>query len=254
MDIPIDPITSSHYLIQFDDKTTKLVPASKMLSLIPKPHDTTSNSSHLLPPFLRLNSKITFEHKGQFHKGYLTKSPEGTYCFSYKLHVNKKHPNWRIPLPNLLSTWRDLCTDGILLPGHSVTSFIQGKSANFVRAVSLLWERPCSLLTALAATHPDSDTWLLSFREKKDGINSQDTYNILNLDEYHALQEKGAPRAILTMCVLTIKPDKMLRPHRAKAWIVVLENHKDQVWMKSGKYAPVLHLDTLRFIVSMAVE
>ncbi len=254
MDIPLDPTTSPHYLIRFDDGTAKLVPAFKMPSLIPKPHDTTSDSSHLLPPFLRLNSKITFKHKGQFHKGYLTKSPEGTYCFSYKLHVNKKHPNWSVPLPNLPSTWHNLCTDGILLPSHSITSFIWDKSANFVSAVSLLRECPCSLLTALAATHPDRDTWLLSFREEKDGINSQDTYNILNLAEYRALQEKGAPCAIPTMCVLTIKPDKMLHPHRAKARIIVLGNHKGWVWMKSEKYAPVLHLDTLRLIVSMAVE
>ncbi len=33
--------------------------------------------------------------------------------------------------------------------------------------------------------------------------------------QYRALREKGAPKAIPTMCVLTIKPDEMMRPHRA---------------------------------------
>ncbi len=140
------------------------------------------------------------------------------------------------------------------MTSHPVTSFIQDKSANFVSAVSLLQECPSSLLTALAATHPDCDTWLLSFHEEKDGINSQDTYDILNLAEYRALQEKGAPPAIPTMCIPTIKPDKMLHPHRAKARIVVLGNHKDRVGTKSEKYAPVLHPDTLRLIVSMVVK
>jgi hypothetical protein len=84
MDIPLDPTTSPQNLIQFDDGTTKLVPALKMPSLIPKPPEIAFNSSHLLPPLLSINSKITFKHKGQFHKGYLTKSPEGTFCFSYK--------------------------------------------------------------------------------------------------------------------------------------------------------------------------
>jgi hypothetical protein len=107
---------------------------------------------------------------------------------------------------------------------------------------------------ALVATHPDRDMWLLSFCEEKDGIKSQDTYNILNLVEYRALQEKGAPHAIPTMCVLTIKPDEMLHPHCAKARIKVLRNHKDWVWMKSEKYAPVLHPDTLGLIVSVAVK
>jgi hypothetical protein len=107
---------------------------------------------------------------------------------------------------------------------------------------------------ALAATHPDRDTWLLSFLEEKAGIESEDTYNKLTLAEYHALQENSAPWAIPTMRVLTIKPDKMMHPHRAKAWIIVLSNHKERIWTKSEKYAPVFCLDTLRLILSMAVE
>jgi hypothetical protein len=72
-----------------------------MDSLIPKPNVDMSERSHLLPPFLRLNSKITFEHEGQYHKGFLTQASNGDYCFSYKSHINKKHPNWSISLPNL---------------------------------------------------------------------------------------------------------------------------------------------------------
>ena len=56
------------------------------------------------------------------------------------------------------------------------------------------------------------------------------------------------------MCVLTIKPDEMLRPHRAKSRILVLGNHEDRIWTKSEKYAPVLRPDTLRLIVSMAIQ
>ena len=52
MDIPMDPATSLQYVILFNDGTTESVPASKMASLIPKPADPTSDSSHLLPPFL----------------------------------------------------------------------------------------------------------------------------------------------------------------------------------------------------------
>jgi hypothetical protein len=58
------------------------------------------------------------------------------------------------------------------------------------------------LLTALAPTNLDRDTWLLSFWEEKDGIKSQDTYDILSLAKYRALREKGAPSAIPIMCVL----------------------------------------------------
>jgi hypothetical protein len=64
MDIPMDPTSSPHYLILFDDGTTKSIPAADMLFLIPKPPVNTSDSTHRLPPFLQLNSKITFEHDG----------------------------------------------------------------------------------------------------------------------------------------------------------------------------------------------
>ena len=46
----------------------------------------------------------------------------------------------------------------------------------------------------------------------------------------------------------------MVRPHHAKARIVILGNHKDRIWTKSEKYAPVLHPDTLRLIVSFAIQ
>ena len=46
----------------------------------------------------------------------------------------------------------------------------------------------------------------------------------------------------------------MLLPHCAKSPIVVLGNHKDCIWTKSEKYAPVLRPDTLRIIVSMAIQ
>ncbi len=146
MDIPLDPTISPHYLIQFDDGTTKSVPASKMSSLIPKPSTDPSDSSHLLPPFLRLNSKITYEHDGQYHKGYLSKSQDGVYRFSYKSHVNKKFEDWGVPLPNLTSNWHELCTKGLLLPGHVSNTFLCPSrltnglepAANFVSASNLV--------------------------------------------------------------------------------------------------------------------
>ena len=114
-----------------------------MSSLIPKPHVATSDSSHLLSLFLRVNSKITFKHDGQFHKGYLTKSPDGTYCFSYKSHVNKKHPDWSASLPNLTPTWHKLCSEGTLYPGHLISIF--------------LWDnlQTSSALSASSGTAPD---------------------------------------------------------------------------------------------------
>ncbi len=98
MDIPFpldisasDGIESNQpYTILFDNDTTDSVPLSKMAGLIPplpvQPPSTNDHDS-LLPPFLRLNSCITHEHDGQYHKGYLTQC-NGVFWFSYKSHIN----------------------------------------------------------------------------------------------------------------------------------------------------------------------
>ncbi len=110
--------------------------------------------------------------------------------------------------------------------------------ASFVSAVNLHCDCPPSLLKALADTHSNREIWLESFFEEKHGIQSLDTYTKITLGEYHALREKGAPRAIPTMCVLTIKKDEHLRPLRAKSRIVVLGNHEDRPWSKSNNLLP----------------
>ena len=259
MDIPFDSTTSPQYLIIFDDGTSRAVPASDMPSLIPKPPPVSSDSTHLLPPFLQPGCKITYEHEGTLHKGFLGKSTDGVFRFSYKSHINKKLEDWGVPLPNLTSTWQDLCVEGTLIPGHQSSSFLRPPpprdgSASHVSAVNLKRECPRSLLSGLHPSHPDRETWLASFREEKSGIESQDTYVKIGLPEYRALRAKGVPRAIPTMCVLSIKKDEMLNPLRAKSRIVVLGNHEDRVWSKPEKYAPVLRPDTMRLLVSMAVE
>jgi hypothetical protein len=168
-----------------------------------------------------------------------------------------------VPLPNLQSTWVDLCVEGVLVPGHASHLFLCSPSslvpmtfepvASFVSAVNLHQDFPPSLLKALAETHPNQEIWLNSFYEEKQGIKSLGTYRKITLGEYRALREKGAPKAIPTMCVLTIKKDDNLLPLWAKSGIVVLGNHEDPVWSKSKQYAPVLCGDSLRFLVSHAV-
>jgi hypothetical protein len=238
MDIPLDPNTSPHYLVQYDDGTSSSIPAAKMPDFIPKPTVDISDNTHFLPPFLKVDSKITFEKDGQYHKGYLSQLPDGTYRFSYKSHINKKQEDWGAPLPNLATTWQDLCAEGLLLPGHNWSMFDCSASAHHVSAHNLLRKCPRSLLSALDIKHPDRDMWFESFWEEKDGFKSLNTYNKILLAEYRALCEKGAPCAIPTMCVLTIKKDEMMNPLHAKLHIVILGSHEDRVWTKQIRSGP----------------
>ena len=245
MDIPF-PCSSSlssedsmdlPYTILFDDGMTATVPFSKMADLIPPPPLVSTSPNSVSAKEKR--AKIKYEHDGQYHKGYLGQH-DGVYCFLFKSHVNKCKEDWGVPLPNLPSTWVDLCVEGILVPGHLSHSFLRSPTSNtpttfdpiafFVSVVNL--HRDClpSLLKALADTHPN--------RQKKRGIQSLDTYTKLTLDEYRALSEKGAPCAIPTMSVLTIKKDENLRSLRAKSRIVVLGNHEDRIWKRARSLLP----------------
>ena len=66
--------------------------------------------------------------------------------------------------------------------------------------------------------------------------------------------KKGAPCAILTRFVLTVKKDAHLLPVQAKSSIVVVGNHRDRFQNKSEEYAPVFRSDPFRFLVSMTVK
>jgi hypothetical protein len=200
MDIPFDPNFSPHYLILYNDGTSSSIPAVNMPDLIPKPTVNISDTNHLLPPFLHVGSKITFEKDGQYHKGYLTRTPEGSYRFSYKSHISKKHEDWGVPLFNLITMWQDLCTDGLLLPSHSWSSFDCTASAQQVSARNLLCKCPCPLLTALDLKHPDRDVWLVSFQEEKDGIKSLGTYIKIMLAEYSVFFVKKEPLEQFQQC------------------------------------------------------
>jgi len=114
--------------------------------------------------------------------------------------------------------------------------------------VNLHRDCPPSLLQALASTHPDREVWLRSYYKEKGGIEDMGTFRKITLGEYRALHEKGAPKAIPTMCVLTIKKDEQLMPLRAKSRIVVLGNRETHDWSKSDRFAPVLRFDSLRFL------
>ncbi len=75
MDIPFphDPSSDTsipNYIILFDDGSTASISLEQMAGIISPPPinvDDSDSAASLLPPFLRLNSRITFEHEGQYH-------------------------------------------------------------------------------------------------------------------------------------------------------------------------------------------
>ncbi len=121
----------------------------------------------------------------------------------------------------------DLCVDGVLLPGHVLQTFLCSLPlpqvstfdpiALFVSALNLHRDCPPTLLKALADLHPDQEVWLKSYQKEKGSLQSLYTYCKITLGEYCALCKKGAPCAISTMCILTLKQDENLLLQHAKS-------------------------------------
>ena len=258
---------STSYVVHFDDGTTAeasyedLVSSEPEHSSAPAPNSAASIFDGL-PSFLQQESKITIDHNGAFHRGYLHYSPQGGFAFVHRKTSRSKRIEWSVPLPDLLHNWPTLVGDDTIIPGHGqISSFLQpnssnnAPSANFVSAKNLLSPCPPSLKQALHPTNPDRDVWLKSYQEEAQGLLDHNVYERISKKDYLALRRSGAiPKAIPSMCVLVVKPDKDGNPHRAKSRIVVLGNHEDRIYSKSDRYAPVLKYSSLRLLTSKAVS
>ena len=183
-----------------------------------------------LPVWLQHGSKVTFDKDGEFHKGFIIMSPNGVPRFSCRRQMSSREESWGVNLPNLLTEWPMLTQDNTLIPSWSYSTFLRPASTHMhinvshVSACHLKESCPASLRQALASSHPDRDTWLESYYEEKQALVDNDTYVKLSLAEYRRLRRKGASKAIPSMCVLVVKNDENLNPHRAKSRIVVLGN------------------------------
>ena len=263
--------TPTNYTIYLDNGTTVDVQFHQLTdpSTVTPTHDATTYANARisgLPHDLQPNSKVTMDHNGAFHEGYLVHSPIHGFSFEYRCHPTATKPEWSVPLPNLIMNWpTTLMAEDILFPGHStVSSFLRPStqitttqsnvSANFVSATGLQLPCPTSLKFALDASNPDRLIWSQPYNEEKGGLKNMDVFRRITKQEYLQLRKSGkVPQSIPSMCVIVVKYDKYGKPHRAKCRIVALGNFEDRYYSKSKRYAPVLKYSSLRLITSMAV-
>ena len=257
-----------HYVVSLDDGTTAERSFEDLIA-IGRDSDTPADSAAptadpfaTLPHIFQRNSKVTFDHKGTFHKGFLQHSDAYGFHFEARRNIRSKRVDWTVPLPNFKQHWTTLVGDDILFPGHTaVSSFLKSATADsapaarFVSAKNLFAPCPPSLSKALHPSNPDRQVWLDSYNEEKGGLESMDVYEKISKKQYLLLRRKGLiPKAIPSMCVLVVKPDRDGKPSRAKSRIVVLGNFEDRLYAKARRYAPVLKYDSLRLLTSNAVS
>jgi hypothetical protein len=143
---------STKYVIHLDDGTTI---EKEFQDLAPTIHTSTgdviasqaSNPFEPLPYILKRNAKITIDHNGAFHKGYLEHSPEGGFQFSACRAPYSKKALWSVPLPDFTRNWYSMVAENIIIPGHTtVSSFLHPNSSNNAR----LRQEPASHVSTIS--------------------------------------------------------------------------------------------------------
>ena len=86
----------------------------------------------------------------------------------------------------------------------------------------------------MKALHEDfvnQTAWQESYLEEKNELIENSTYMKISLQEYHYIcrLSKRVPKAIPSMCVMTIKQDERLASNSNKSPIVVLGNLRNRL-------------------------
>ena len=124
-------------------------------------------------------------------------------------------------------------------------------NARHVSAIGLTKKCPTFLWQALRDKKcPDYATWLASYSEEHSGLESQNTYTVIDEAEVKRLGVKPIP----SMNILSVKKDEAGKPQRAKSRTVVLGNEEETYWEKNDLFAPVIAKQSSRMLVAHAVS
>ena len=105
--LPADPSgvtsTTTHlYTIHLDTGATVEVTFEDLVPpTTSSPVEPTDNAFDGLPHFLSQDAKVTLDHNGAYHKGFLHYSPDAGFQFIVKRNLRSTKVDFVVPLPNL---------------------------------------------------------------------------------------------------------------------------------------------------------
>jgi hypothetical protein len=257
-----DTDDASIYVIQLVAPTSQLsknneasdmvrMSASEMPFIIPLAK--LWNESLSVPSWIGTEKKITYNHAGEYHKGFLEFTDDHTWRFSCRQRNGIE--KWGVELPDLTRHFQSFIDDGTIVPGwQRANSFIQGQALHISASNLIINKAPGSLRQAFGTIHPDENTWMKSYEEEYYGLVAHNTFEVISANEYIASREQTGRSAIPSMAILSIKTDSDGKPQRAKSRIVVLGNKDPVEWTNAECYAPVVPQPIVRLMTSLAVR
>ena len=221
------------------------------IGLDDSPEYSSDTLLRTLPPFFRLDQKVTLELDGVYRRGFLNINTNHEWVF--ELREKNGAIVDTVPIPDLPYTWSQRLDENTFGVGwQCLNSFLA--STNFVSASTCTQECPTHLWRALDPNFSDRDVWQQSYDEEFDSLVDEGTFKVITKAQYTLILRRTKKPALPTMCVLLFKLEgTTLRPHRAKSRIVVLGNLETTVWAKSDVYAPVVSQSVVRLLASEAV-
>jgi hypothetical protein len=209
------------------------------------------------PSWMTQDAKITLLRDDTFRRGFLHLDSDNDWEFVRRDGTGRIVDSF--PLPDLPLTWRYRMVEGSLSLGWQENVALRAVgTARHVSATGLKnpHNAPASVDAAVNPDNPDHLIWTASYDEEYEGLDEQNTFEIIDERQYKQILSKHgkAAEAIPSMAIFTVKPDEDGNPVRAKSRIVVLGNLEHRVWEKSDKYAPVLSGIGARVLASVAVS
>jgi hypothetical protein len=250
--LPLSDSDAPPYVIQLVDGSVHKVSPGILSSMI----TVTNNSEHktYFPSWLGNGQKVMYLHEGTYKK-VIMEWDTNALTSHFSQHRRNGTELFGISLPNFIQMFQQYIDDGTLIPvWHKGANFTLAGSTQHVSATNLHCSLPPgSLIKALFKKNADHSIWLESYKEEYDGLVSNDTFEIINDQEYKALCLQHNIKAIPSMCTFTVKKTNGV-PTRAKSRIVVLGTFDDRPWTKSDCFSPVVPIPVVRLLTALAVH
>ena len=113
------------YLLQHHDGSTVTKSLMEMDELADSPINKTRSSPTpslpiitRLPAWLQHDEKVTYDHNGEFHKGFIQITTDGAARFSCRRQKSSKTESWGVALPPIRTAEGDAVPDRYLLQHH----------------------------------------------------------------------------------------------------------------------------------------
>jgi hypothetical protein len=250
--LPTSDKDASPYIIKLVDGSIHQVSPDAMDEFV----TTTSISTNKIrfPSWLGNYQKVLYLHNGTYTKGVMEWCLDNnTWRFSHQRKNGSEI--FGVTLPNFCLDFQKYIDDGSIIPGwHSGKTFTITSSSHHVSAMNLQsLTPPGSVVKALHSNNPDKSIWHDSYKEEYDGLNSNNTFDIISEDEYQQLRHLHGVRAIPSMCTFVVKHTNGI-PTRAKSRIVVLGNLEQRSWTKADCFSPLISIPMIRFLTALAVQ